>query len=365
MGARPLLFRFNLCSILKGAKKKESKMGLKIAVVGATGNVGREMLNILDELKFPADEVVALASRRSAGKEVSYGDKILKCKALDSFDFTGFDICLMSAGGAVSKEWSPKIAAQGCVVIDNSSQWRMDPDVPLVVPEVNPDALDGFAKKNIIANPNCSTIQMVVALKPLHDKAKIKRVVVSTYQSTSGKGKEAMDELWTQTRAIFVNDEVKIENFTKQIAFNCIPHIDVFMDSGDTKEEWKMVEETKKILDNSIKVNATCVRVPTFVGHGESVNVEFENPITDLEAQEILSDAPGIIVMDRRDDGGYTSIIECVGEHATFVSRIRKDATVENGLAMWVVSDNLRKGAALNAVQVAQKMLEKGLIGKK
>ncbi len=348
-------------------------MGLKVAVVGATGNVGREMLNILDELKLPVEKVAAVASRRSIGREVSFGDKTLKCQALENFDFTGYDIALMSAGGSVSKEWSPKIAAQGCVVIDNSSQWRMDPDVPLVVPEVNPDAVEGFKKKGIIANPNCSTIQMVVALKPLHDKAKIKRIVVATYQSTSGKGKEAMDELWTQTRAIFVNDEVKVENFTKQIAFNCIPHIDVFMDdddandsvAGETKEEWKMKVETKKIMDKGIEVSATCVRVPTFVGHGESVNVEFEAPISDKEAMEILSDAPGVVLFDRRDDGGYTSIIECVGEHATFVSRLRKDPTVKNGLAMWIVSDNLRKGAALNAVQIAQLMLDKGLIGKR
>ncbi len=338
-------------------------MGLKIAVVGATGNVGREMLNILDETNFPYEEVVALASRRSIGKEVSFGDKILKCKSLETFDFTGFDICLMSAGGSVSKEWSPKIAAQGCVVIDNSSQWRMDPDVPLVVPEVNPEALNDFKKKNIIANPNCSTIQMVVALKPLHEIAKIKRVVVATYQATAGKGKEAMDELWTQTRAIFVNDEIKVEQFQKQIAFNCIPQIDVFMDDGATKEEWKMTVETKKILDPKIEVIATCVRVPTFVGHGEAVNVEFESPISVEQAFEVLEDAEGIVVMDRREDGGYTTIIDCVGEYSTFVSRLRKDPTVENGLAMWVVSDNLRKGAALNAVQIAKLMLDKGLVG--
>ena len=338
-------------------------MGLKVAVVGATGNVGREMLNILDETNFPYEEVAAVASRRSIGKEVSLGDKILKCKALENFDFTGYDIALMSAGGSVSAEWSPKIAAQGCVVIDNSSQWRMDPDVPLVVPEVNPDAVEGFKKKNIIANPNCSTIQMVVALKPLHQFAKIKRIVVSTFQSTSGKGKEAMDELWTQTRAIFVNDEIKVEQFQKQIAFNCIPQIDVFMNDGNTKEEWKMTVETQKILDPSIEVAATCVRVPTFVGHGESVNVEFENPITVEQAREILGEAEGVVVLDRREDGGYATVVECVGEYSTFVSRIRKDATVENGLAMWVVADNLRKGAALNAVQIAKLMLDKGLIG--
>lgn len=340
-------------------------MSLNVAIVGATGNVGREMLNILDEVKLPINKIAAVASRRSIGREVSFGDKILKCQALDSFDFSGYDIALMSAGGAVSKEWSPKIAAQNCVVIDNSSQWRMDPDVPLIVPEVNPDAVEGFAKKNIIANPNCSTIQMVVALKPLHDFAKIKRIVVATYQSTAGKGKEAMDELWTQTRAIFVNDEIAPQNFTKQIAFNCIPHIDSFMDDGTTKEEWKMTVETKKILDPKIETIATCVRVPTFVGHGEAVNVEFENPITDLQATNLLNKAEGIEVYDRRADGGYCSIIECVGSYETFVSRIRKDPTVENGLAMWIVSDNLRKGAALNAVQIAQLMLKKGLIGKK
>ncbi|MBN8648297.1 MAG: aspartate-semialdehyde dehydrogenase [Caulobacterales bacterium] len=340
-------------------------MGLNVAVVGATGNVGREMLNILDELELPINKIAAVASRRSLGREVSFGDKVLKCQALDDFDFSNYDIALMSAGGAVSKEWSPKIAAQGCVVIDNSSQWRMDPDVPLVVPEVNPEALEGFRKKNIIANPNCSTIQMVVALKPLHDAAKIKRVVVATYQSTSGKGKEAMDELWTQTKGIFTNQEIKPQNFTKQIAFNCIPHIDSFLDDGATKEEQKMTDETKKILDPSIKVIATCVRVPTFVGHGEAVNIEFEKPISDLEATNLLNQASGIEVVDERDDGGYCTIVECVGEYDTFVSRIRKDPTVENGLAMWIVSDNLRKGAALNAVQIAQLMLDKGLLGNK
>lgn len=338
-------------------------MALNVAVVGATGNVGREMLNILDEVKLPINKIAAVASRKSIGKEISFGDKVIKCQSLDSFDFSGYDIALMSAGGKVSKEWSPKIAAQGCVVIDNSSQWRMDPDVPLIVPEVNPDAIDGFRKKNIIANPNCSTIQLMVALKPLHDYAIVKRVVVATYQSTSGKGKEAMDELWTQTRAIFVNDEVKPENFTKQIAFNCIPHIDDFLDDGTTKEEQKMTDETKKILDPSIKLVATCVRVPTFVGHGEAVNIEFEKPISDLQATNLLNQANGIEVYDRRDDGGYCSIIECVGSYETFVSRIRKDPTVENGLSMWVVSDNLRKGAALNAVQIAQLLLDRGLIG--
>jgi aspartate-semialdehyde dehydrogenase len=336
-------------------------MGLRVAVVGATGNVGREMLEILSERLFPADEVVALASRRSVGKEVSFGDKTLKCKDLETFDFTGVDLVLMSAGGAVSKEWSPKIGAMGAVVIDNSSAWRMDPRVPLIVPEVNPEAIDGFSKLNIIANPNCSTAQLVVALKPLHDRAKIKRVVVSTYQSVSGKGKDAMDELWTQTRGIFVNDEIVKEHFTKQIAFNVIPHIDVFMEDGYTKEEWKMVVETKKILDPAIKLTATCVRVPVFVGHSEAVNIEFENPISDVEAQDILREAPGIMLIDSRDDGGYITPVECVGEFATYISRVRSDPTVDNGLALWCVSDNLRKGAALNAIQIAELMLNRGL----
>ncbi|MGB5948018.1 MAG: aspartate-semialdehyde dehydrogenase [Parvibaculum sp.] len=329
-------------------------MGYKVAVVGATGNVGREMLNILAEREFPADEVVALASRRSQGTEVSYGDRILKVKALENYDFSGTDICLMSAGSTVAAEWSARIGAQGCVVIDNSSKFRMDPDVPLVVPEVNSDAIGGYTKKMIIANPNCSTAQMVVALKPLHDVARIKRVVVSTYQSTSGAGKEGMDELFEQTRAIYVNDPVEKKKFTKQIAFNVIPHIDVFMEDGYTKEEWKMVVETKKMLDPKIKVTATCVRVPVFVGHSEAVNIEFEKPITDDEAREILREAPGCLVVDKREDGGYVTPLECVGEYATYISRIRVDPTVENGLAMWIVSDNLRKGAALNAVQIAE-----------
>jgi aspartate-semialdehyde dehydrogenase len=336
-------------------------MGLRVAVVGATGNVGREMLSILEERLFPADEVAAVASRRSVGVEVSFGDKILKCKDLETFDFKGFDLVLMSAGGTVSKEWSPKIGAQGPVVIDNSSAWRMDPRVPLVVPEVNPDAVADFGKLNIIANPNCSTAQLVVALKPLHDRAKIKRVVVSTYQSVSGAGKEAMDELWTQTRGIFVNDEIVKERFTKQIAFNVIPHIDVFMEDGFTKEEWKMMVETKKILDPAIKLTATCVRVPVFVGHSESINLEFENPITAEEAQEILREAPGVMLVDRREDEGYITPVEAAGEFATYVSRVRVDPTVEHGLALWVVSDNLRKGAALNAVQIAELMLNRGL----
>ncbi|MGE3302210.1 MAG: aspartate-semialdehyde dehydrogenase [Hyphomonadaceae bacterium] len=340
-------------------------MGLRVAVVGATGNVGREMLAILEERLFPADEVIAIASRRSVGVEVSYGDKTLKCKDLETFDFRGVDLVLMSAGGSVSKEWSPKIGAQGPVVIDNSSAWRMDPRVPLVVPEVNADAVAGFNKMNIIANPNCSTAQLVVALKPLHDHAKIKRVVVSTYQSVSGAGKDAMDELWTQTRAIYVNDELVRERFTKQIAFNVIPHIDVFMEDGFTKEEWKMVVETKKILDPAIKLTATCVRVPVFVGHSEAVNIEFEDPITAKEAREILRESPGVMVVDNPAEDAYTTPVECVGDFATFVSRIREDATVENGLALWVVSDNLRKGAALNAVQIAELMLNRGLFTKK
>ncbi len=329
-------------------------MGYRVAVVGATGNVGREMMNILAEREFPADEVVALASSRSIGSEVGYGDKTLKCRDLATYDFSGVDFCLMSAGAKVSKEWSPKIGRAGAIVIDNSSCWRMDPDVPLIVPEVNADAVGGYTKKNIIANPNCSTMQMVVALKPLHDRARIKRVVVATYQSVSGAGKDGMDELFNQTRAIFVNDEVDKKKFTKQIAFNLIPHIDVFMEDGATKEEWKMVAETKKILDPKIKVIATCVRVPVFVGHSEAVNIEFENPISDDEAREILREAPGCMVIDKREDGGYITPVECVGDYATFISRIRTDPTVDNGLAMWVVSDNLRKGAALNAVQIAE-----------
>ena len=329
-------------------------MSWKVAVVGATGNVGREMLNILAEREFPVSEVVALASRKSVGKEVSFGDNTLKCKALENFDFRGTDIVLMSAGSAVSTEWSPKIGAMGPVVIDNSSKWRMDADVPLVVPEVNSNAISRYAKKNIIANPNCSTAQMVVALKPLHDVARIKRVVVSTYQSVSGAGKDAMDELFNQTRAIFVTDSIEPKKFTKQIAFNIIPHIDSFMDDGYTKEEWKMAAETRKILDPDIKVTATCVRVPVFVGHSEAINIEFEQPITPDQARDILREAPGCMVVDKRQDGGYVTPVECVGDYATYISRIRKDPTVENGLALWCVSDNLRKGAALNAIQIAE-----------
>ncbi|HRQ26484.1 aspartate-semialdehyde dehydrogenase [Hyphomicrobium sp.] len=338
-------------------------MGYKVAVVGATGNVGREMMNVLVERSFPADEVFAVASRRSLGTEVSYGDATLKCQDLEQFDFSKVDICLMSAGSSVSKVWSPKIGALGAVVIDNSSCWRYDRDVPLIVPEVNADAVAGFTKKNIIANPNCSTAQLVVALKPLHDVAKIKRVVVSTYQSVSGAGKDAMDELWSQTKGKYVpGQEVEPKKFPKQIAFNCIPHIDVFMEDGFTKEEWKMVAETKKMLDPAIKLTATCVRVPVFVGHSESVNIEFERPITADEAREILRDAPGVQVVDKREPGGYVTPVEAAGEFDTFVSRIREDATVENGLAMWIVSDNLLKGAALNTVQIAETLIGRNLL---
>ena len=337
-------------------------MGYKVAVVGATGNVGREMLDILAERRFPADEVVAIASRRSQGVEVSYGDRTLKVKALEHYDFSDVDICLMSAGSTVSKEWSPKIAAKGAVVIDNSSAWRYDSDVPLIVPEVNADAVAGFSKKNIIANPNCSTAQLVVALKPLHDHAKIKRVVAATYQSVSGAGKDAMDELFSQTKSVFTLDEVENKKFTKRIAFNVIPHIDVFMEDGFTKEEWKMMAETKKILDPKIKLTATCVRVPVFISHSEAVNIEFEKPITADEARELLRKAPGVLVIDKRENGGYITPYEAAGEDATYVSRIRRDPTVEHGLCMWVVSDNLRKGAALNAVQIAEVLINRKLI---
>ena len=329
-------------------------MGYKVAVVGATGNVGREMLDILAERAFPADEVIPLASRRSLGQEVSYGDRELKVKALDHYDFSDVDICLMSAGSAVSKEWSPKIAAAGAVVIDNSSCWRYDSDVPLIVPEVNADAVAGFRRKGIIANPNCSTAQLVVALKPLHDKAKIKRVVIATYQSVSGAGKDAMDELFSQTKAVFTVGDITPTKFPKRIAFNVIPQIDTFMEDGFTREEWKMVVETKKILDPKIKVVATCVRVPVFIGHSEAVNVEFQEPITAEEAQDILRNAPGCIVIDKREPGGYVTPHEAAGEDATYISRIREDPTVDNGLVFWCVSDNLRKGAALNAIQIAE-----------
>ena len=320
------------------------------------------MLNILDERKFPADEVVALASRRSVGVEVSYGDRTLKVKALEHYDFSDVDICLMSAGGSVSKEWSPKIGAAGTVVIDNSSAWRMDPDVPLIVPEVNADATAGFKAKNIIANPNCSTAQLVVVLKPLHDKAKIKRVVVSTYQSVSGAGKDGMDELDRQTKSLYSLGDVEVKKFAKRIAFNVIPEIDVFMEDGYTKEEWKMVAETKKILDPKIMLTATCVRVPVFVGHSEAVTIEFENEITVDEAHEVLRTAPGVLVIDKREPGGYVTPLEAAGEDATYVSRVRTDPTVDHGLVLWCVSDNLRKGAALNAIQIAEALINRKLI---
>ena len=337
-------------------------MGYKVAVAGATGNVGREILNILHERSFPADEVIPLASEASIGKEVSYGDDdTLIVQALNHFDFKGTDLGLFSPGGAVSAEHAPRAAAAGCVVIDNTSHFRMDPDVPLVVPEVNPQALDGYAERNIIANPNCSTIQMVVALKPLHDAAKIKRVVVSTYQSVSGAGRAGMDELFNQTRQVYVNDPIQPEVFTKRISFNVIPHIDQFMDDGSTKEEWKMVAETKKILDPNIAVIATCVRVPVFIGHAEAVHLEFVNPIDEDHAREVLSAAPGVVVVDHRADEGYVTPEESATEDDVYVSRIRSDPTVENGLAIWVVSDNLRKGAALNTVQIAEALVERHL----
>nr|WP_314445144.1 aspartate-semialdehyde dehydrogenase [uncultured Sphingomonas sp.] len=341
-------------------------MGYRVAVVGATGNVGREMLQILSERQFPLDEVAALASSRSQGNIVDFGDggEELKVSNLEHFDFTGWDIALFAAGSAVSKVHAPRAAAAGCTVIDNSSLYRMDPDVPLIVPEVNPEALAGYTARNIIANPNCSTAQMVVALKPLHDAAGIKRVVVSTYQSVSGSGKQGMDELFNQSRNIFVGDSVEPAFYPKQIAFNVIPHIDDFLDDGSTKEEWKMVVETKKILDPRIKVTATCVRVPVFVGHSESINIEFERDISAKEAQDILREAPGVMLVDKREPGGYVTPVECVGDYATFISRVREDPTVENGLNLWCVSDNLRKGAALNAVQIAEllgrKHLQKG-----
>ncbi|MDO5527788.1 MAG: aspartate-semialdehyde dehydrogenase [Paracoccus sp. (in: a-proteobacteria)] len=330
-------------------------MGYKVVVAGATGNVGREMLNILEERQFPADEVIALASRRSLGTEVSYGDKTLKCKDIEGFDFTGCDIALLAIGSEATKKYAPIAASQGCVVIDNSSLYRYDPEIPLIVPEVNPDAIEDYRNKMIIANPNCSTAQMVVALKPLHDRARVRRVVVSTYQSVSGAGKDGMDELWDQTKAVYnPTSEVPPSKFQKQIAFNVIPQIDVFMEDGQTKEEWKMVAETKKIIDPSIKVTATCVRVPVFVGHSEAINIEFEDFLDEDEARDILREAPGILVVDKREPGGYITPIESVGEYATYISRIRQDSTIENGLNLWCVSDNLRKGAALNAVQIAE-----------
>ncbi|MCE8515133.1 aspartate-semialdehyde dehydrogenase [Ruegeria pomeroyi] len=340
-------------------------MGYRVVVAGATGNVGREMLNILAERQFPVDEIAALASRKSLGTEVSFGDKTIKTQDLDTFDFTGWDMALFAIGSDATKVYAPKAAAAGCVVIDNSSLYRYDPEIPLIVPECNPQAVHGYKNKMIIANPNCSTAQMVVALKPLHDRAKIKRVVVSTYQSVSGAGKDGMDELWEQTKAVYnPTSDVPPKKFQKEIAFNVIPHIDVFMEDGSTKEEWKMVAETKKIVDPSIKVTATCVRVPVFVGHSEAVNIEFEEFLDEDEARDILREAPGIMVIDKREPGGYVTPKECVGDFATFISRIRQDSTVENGLNLWCVSDNLRKGAALNAVQIAEllgrEVLKKG-----
>ncbi|MDX1743824.1 MAG: aspartate-semialdehyde dehydrogenase [Ruegeria sp.] len=340
-------------------------MGYRVVVAGATGNVGREMLNILAERQFPVEELAVLASRRSLGTEVSFGDKTLTTQDIDTFDFTGWDMALFAIGSDATKTYAPKAAAAGCVVIDNSSLYRYDPDIPLIVPECNPEAIHDYKNKNIIANPNCSTAQMVVALKPLHDRAKIKRVVVSTYQSVSGAGKEGMDELWDQTKAIYnPTTDVEPKKFQKQIAFNVIPQIDVFMEDGSTKEEWKMVVETKKIVDPSIKVTATCVRVPVFVGHSEAVNIEFEEFLDEDEARDILREAPGIMVIDKREAGGYVSPVECAGDFATFISRIRQDSTVENGINLWCVSDNLRKGAALNAVQIAEllgrEVLKKG-----
>ncbi len=340
-------------------------MGYRIVVVGATGNVGREMLNILAERQFPVDEIAVLASRRSLGTEVTFGDKTLTTQDLDTFDFAGWDMALFAVGSEATKKYAPVAAKANCVVIDNSSLYRYDPDVPLIVPECNAGDIHGYSKKNIIANPNCSTAQMVVALKPLHDRAKIKRVVVSTYQSVSGSGKDAMEELWEQTKAVYnPTADVPAKVYPKEIAFNVIPHIDVFMEDGSTKEEWKMVAETKKIVDPSIKVTATCVRVPVFVGHSESVNIEFEEFLDEDEARDILREAPGIMVIDKREDGGYVTPKECVGDYATFISRIRQDSTLDNGLNLWCVSDNLRKGAALNAVQIAEtlgrEVLKKG-----
>ena len=331
-------------------------MGYRIVVAGATGNVGREVLAILAEREFPIEELAVVASSRSQGDEIEIGDtgKTVKCQNIENFDWSGWDMAIFAIGSEATAIHAPKAAAAGCVVIDNSSLYRMDPDVPLIVPEVNPDAIDGYVKRNIIANPNCSTAQMVVALKPLHDAAKIKRVVVATYQSVSGAGKAGMDELWNQTRQIFVGDEKDVQKFTKQIAFNVIPHIDKFLDDGSTKEEWKMVVETKKILDPKIKVTATCVRVPVFVGHSEAINIEMENELSAEDAQRILREAPGVMLVDKREDGGYITPVECVGDYATFVSRVRDDSTVDNGLNLWCVSDNLRKGAALNAVQIAE-----------
>ncbi len=337
-------------------------MATRIAIVGATGNVGQELLNVLHERAFPADAVFAVASRRSMGRKVSYGDEMLKCHDLEQFDFSKVDICLMSAGGKVSLEWSPKIGAAGCIVIDNSSAWRMDPDVPLIVPEVNPEAILGYAKKNIIANPNCSTAQLVVALKPLHEAAGLKRVVVATYQSTSGAGKAAMDELWNQTKGIFVNQAPQPEEFSKQIAFNVIPQIGNFRPDGYTDEEAKMWNETHKMIDPDIKLSVTCVRVPVFVGHSEAVHVELKTPMSAKAARELLRTSPGIMLIDNPEEDGFITPIDCVGDWATFISRVREDHSVENGLAFWCVSDNLRKGAALNAVQIAEELLNRGIL---
>ena len=340
-------------------------MAYNIVVVGATGKVGREMLNILSERDFPIKEIVALASRRSIGTEVSYGDKTLKSKDLEGFNFSGYDIALFAIGSDATKEHAPRAAKSGCLVIDNSSLYRYDPEVPLIVPEVNSNAIFDFKNKNIIANPNCSTSQMVVALRPLHDRARIKRVVVSTYQSVSGSGKEGIDELWNQTKGVYVPHQgVSPTVYTKKIAFNVIPHIDVFLEDGSTKEEWKMIAETQKILDQNINVTATCVRVPVFVGHSESINIEFEEFLGVDEARSILRESDGIMVIDKREDGGYITPVECVGDNATFISRIRQDNTVENGLNLWCVSDNLRKGAALNAVQIAETYVSKVLTSK-
>ncbi len=338
-------------------------MSIKLAVVGATGNVGREILNILDERMFPCDEVVALASRKSIGRELSYGDKTLKVKDLETYDFSDIDIALFSAGSKISEKWGPIASSAGAIVIDNSSFWRYHDDVPLIVPEVNPDDIKDYKKRGIIANPNCSTSQLVVVLKPLHDFAKITRVVVSTYQSVSGAGNAAMEELFNQTKGIFVNQAAEPENFTRQIAFNVIPHIDIFHEDGYTKEEWKMLSETKKIIDKNIKLTATCVRVPVFVGHSEAINIEFEKPISPEKARALLRDSPGVMLVDDPEDEKYVTPIECVGDYATFVSRVRDDISVKNGLAMWVVSDNLRKGAALNAVQIAELLLNKKYVG--
>ena len=337
-------------------------MGYRVVVVGATGTVGREMLNVLAERAFDADEVAAVASRRSEGKQISFGEKTLSVEVLEDFDFSGWDIGLFSPGASVSSTYAPKAARAGCVVIDNSSHFRMDPDVPLVVPEVNPEAVNDYTRKRIIANPNCSTIQMVVALKPLYDTAGIKRIVVSTYQSTSGAGNAAMEELFQQTKSVYMNNDIDHSKFTKQIAFNVIPHIDKFLDDGSTKEEWKMEVETKKILGSEIKVTATCVRVPVFIGHGEAVNVELERSMSAEEARSVLRKAPGILIVDEREDGGYITPVEAAGESTTYVSRIREDPTVKNGLNLWVVADNLRKGAALNSVQIAELLVNRKLL---